>query len=51
MKGPRTIDADGLPLHKDNKTVIKERIYADKANPNILNDEITITVTVKKIAF
>lgn len=42
MKGPRTIDADGLPLHKDNQTIVKERIYLDKANPNQLFDEITI---------
>jgi hypothetical protein len=41
MKGPRTFDADGTPLHKDNETVIKERIYLDKANPNTLYDEVT----------
>ena len=27
MKGPRTFDASGLPLHTDNETVVKERIY------------------------
>lgn len=42
MKGPRTIDADGLPLHKDNQTVVKERLFLDKENPNLLYDEITI---------
>src|SRR5712671_3460669 len=41
FKGPRTLDADGLPLHKDNRTVVKEKIYLDKANPNLLHDEIT----------
>jgi hypothetical protein len=41
MKGPRDFDVDGLPLHNDNQTVIKERIYLDKANPDILRDEIT----------
>ena len=41
MKGPRDFDVDGLPLHKDNQTVIKERIFLDKANPAFLNDEIT----------
>jgi hypothetical protein len=41
MKGPRDFDVDGLPLHNDNQSVIKERIYLDKANPNILHDEIT----------
>jgi hypothetical protein len=41
MKGPRDFDVDGLPLHKDNQTVIKERIFLDKANPAFLYDEIT----------
>jgi hypothetical protein len=41
LKGPRTMDADGLPLHKDNRTVVKERISIDKTNPNLLHDEIT----------
>ena len=34
FKGPRAFEASGLPLHKDNKTIIKERIYLDKADPN-----------------
>lgn len=42
MKGPRTIDADGLPLHEDNQTIVKERMYLDQSNPNSLIDEITI---------
>jgi len=41
LKGPRVYDATGIPLHADNATVIKERIYLDKANPNLLHDEIT----------
>jgi hypothetical protein len=41
MKGPRTIDADGLPLHKDNRTVVQERISLDTANRDLLHDEIT----------
>jgi hypothetical protein len=41
LKGPRDFDVDGLPLHQDNQTVIKERIFLDKANPDILRDEIT----------
>jgi hypothetical protein len=41
FKGPRTFDASGIPLHEDNQTVVKERIYLDKANPNILHDEVT----------
>jgi hypothetical protein len=41
LKGPRVYDATGLPLHADNQTVIKERIYLDKNDRNILHDEIT----------
>jgi hypothetical protein len=41
MKGPRTIDASGLPLHPDNQTVVKERIFLDPANRNRLHDRIT----------
>src|SRR4051794_37136767 len=42
FKGPRAYDATGLPLHHDNQSVFKERIYLDKANPNLLHDEITV---------
>ncbi len=42
FKGQRTYDGSGLPLHHDNKSVIKERIYLDKADPNILFNEITV---------
>jgi len=41
MKGPRTYDTSGLPLHKDNRTVVKERIFLDKADNDLLHDEIT----------
>jgi hypothetical protein len=41
LKGPRTLDASGLPLHPDNQTIIKERIYLDAANRNRLHDQIT----------
>lgn len=41
LKGPRTFDSTGIPFHQDNQTVIKERISLDKANPNILHNEIT----------
>jgi hypothetical protein len=41
LRGPRAFDGLGLPLHRDNQTVIKERIYADKADPNIIINEIT----------
>jgi hypothetical protein len=42
FKGPRVYDASGLPLHFDNQSIFKERMYRDKADPNILHDEITV---------
>jgi hypothetical protein len=42
FKGPREYDATGLPLHQDNQSIFKERFYLDKANPNLLHDEITV---------
>jgi hypothetical protein len=41
LKGPRAYDFSGIPLHADNETVVKERIYLDKSNPDMLHDEIT----------
>jgi hypothetical protein len=34
-------ESTGLPLHDDNQTIVKERIYLDKSNSDILHDEIT----------
>jgi hypothetical protein len=42
LKGPRVYDASGLPFHSDNQTVIHERIYLDKADANLLHDDITV---------
>jgi hypothetical protein len=41
FKGPRLMEATGIPLASDNSTVVKERLYLDKNDPNILRDEIT----------
>ena len=41
LKGPRSFDASGIPLHADNETIVKERIYLDKASPDILRNEVT----------
>ena len=41
FKGPRTFEASGILLHEDGQTIIKERIYLDKADRNVLHDEIT----------
>jgi hypothetical protein len=42
FKGPRTYDATGLPLHFDNDSTFKERIFVDKSNPSILHNVITV---------
>jgi len=42
FKGPRVYDGSGLPLHRDNQSIVKERIYLDKADRNILYNEITV---------
>ena len=41
FKGPRNYDVSGIPLHRDNQSIIRERIYLDKRNPDLLHDEIT----------
>jgi hypothetical protein len=42
FRGPRAFDVTGAPLHADNKTVVKERYYLDKANPDILHNDVTV---------
>jgi len=42
FKGPRLYDVTGLPLHRDNQSIFKERIFLDKADANVLHDEITV---------
>jgi hypothetical protein len=42
FKGPRTYDTSGIPLHEDNLTVVKERIYVDKSDRNVIHDEVTV---------
>jgi hypothetical protein len=42
FKGPRTYDASGLPLHFDNDSTFKERIFLDGTDPNILHNVITV---------
>jgi hypothetical protein len=41
LKGPRLFGPSGIPVHEDNQTVIKERIYSDKTDREVLHDEIT----------
>ena len=42
FKGPRAYDASGIPLHDDNQTIVKERIYVDKNNLDLLLDDVTV---------
>jgi hypothetical protein len=40
--GPRVYDDSGLPLHRDNQSIIKERLYLDRADRNMMHNEITV---------
>jgi hypothetical protein len=42
FKGPRAFDSSGIPLHHDNQTVVKERIYLDAADRNVFHDQVTV---------
>jgi hypothetical protein len=42
FKGPRAYDASGLRLSDDNNSIVKEKMYLDKADPNILVNELTV---------
>jgi hypothetical protein len=43
FRGPRAFDSSGIPLHEDNETVVHERVYLDKADPNLLHNQVTVT--------
>jgi hypothetical protein len=43
LKNPRTYDATGVPFHADARTIINEKLYLDKASPDTLYDDITVT--------
>jgi hypothetical protein len=42
FKGPRTVESTGIPLADDNQTIVKERLFLDKANPDLMHNIITI---------
>jgi hypothetical protein len=42
FNGPRTYDDSGIPLHEDNLTIVRERIFLDKSDPNIFHDEVAV---------
>ncbi len=41
IRGPRAYEPSGLPLHADNATIVKERLFIDKSDKSVLHDEIT----------
>jgi hypothetical protein len=41
IKGPHSYDSSGIPFHKDDATIVRERIALDRNNPDVLHDEIT----------
>jgi hypothetical protein len=42
LRGPRSYDSSGTPLHADNATVVEERMHLDAGKPDILYDDITV---------
>src|ERR1700719_2198721 len=40
FKGPRNYEPSGLPLHADNQSIVKERLFLDKADKDIMHNEI-----------
>ena len=41
FKGPRNFDQQGIPLHEDSQSIVKERFFLDKADKDLLHLEIT----------
>ena len=41
FKGPRNFDQQGIPLHEDGQSIIRERMYLDKADTDLMHIEIT----------
>jgi hypothetical protein len=42
LRGPRSYDSSGAPLHADNATVVEERMHVDAAKPDVLYDDMTV---------
>jgi hypothetical protein len=41
FKGPRNFDQQGIPLHEDQQSIVKERFFLDKADKDLMHLEIT----------
>ena len=42
FKSPRTFEGSGLPLHEDGQSIIKERLYLDHGDKNLLHNDTTV---------
>ena len=42
FRGRRAFDQTGIPMHEDNQTILRERLYLDKTDRNLLHNEITV---------
>jgi hypothetical protein len=31
----------GIPLHRDNLTIVREKIYLEPGNPDVMHDDVT----------
>jgi hypothetical protein len=40
FKGPRNFDQQGIPLHEDSQSIVKERFFLDKADKDLMHLEI-----------
>jgi hypothetical protein len=41
LKNPRSYDSSGIPFHKDDRTIVLERIRLDRSKPDLLTNEVT----------
>jgi hypothetical protein len=41
LKSPHSYDSSGIPFHRDDAATVKERIYLDKTNADVLHDAVT----------
>ena len=43
LRGPRSYDSSGVPLHADNQTEVAERIHLDAGKPDLMYDDMTVS--------
>jgi hypothetical protein len=42
LKNPHSYDSSGIPFHDDDAAVIKERLFVDHADAEVMRDEVTV---------